>query len=320
MDLKLGVILDLATVDDGDLRLSALDRALPAWQTHPVTGPGEVAERIAEADVVVTNKVGLSRELLAAAPKLKLVAVAATGTDIVDLAAARERGIVVCNVRNYCADSVAQHVLAMILALVTGQPWYARRARDGDWSRSGAFSLHDREIREVSKLSLGIIGYGNLGRAVAALARAVGMNVLVGERRGSEPRPNRLSFRHLVANADVISLHCPLTAETRHLFDAATFRAMKKDALLINTARGAIVNEADLAEALRQGQIGGAGIDVLSVEPPPEDHPLLADDIPNLILTPHNAWASRTARQACVEQLADVIRSFRRGAPINRVV
>jgi glycerate dehydrogenase len=320
MDLKLGVFLDLATVDGGDLRLAALDRALPAWHTHPATAPDEVAVRIADADVVITNKVPLTRALLAGASKLQLVAVAATGADIIDLAAAKERGIVVCNVRNYCADSVAQHVLTLMLNLATGQPFYSQRVREGDWSRSGNFSLHDREIREISRLSLGIIGFGNLGKAVARLAKSVGMNVLVGERRGREPRPNRLSFKHLVANADLISLHCPLTDETRHMFDAPVFRAMKDDALLINTARGAIVNEAELADALRRGDIGGAGIDVLSVEPPPSDHPLLADDIPNLILTPHNAWASRRARQACVDQLADIIRSFRRGQPVNRVV
>lgn len=320
MELNQGVFLDLATLDDGDLGLNALDRVLPAWQTFPRTDPVDVPGRIAAAEVVITNKVPLDRAALAAAPRLRLVAVAATGTDIVDLDAAREHGITVCNVRNYCNDSLAQHVMALILNLATGQPWYRRRVLDGDWSRAGQFSLHDREIREVSRMSLGIIGFGALGRTVAEKARALGMTVLVGERRGRPPRVNRLAFAQLVANADVISLHCPLSDETRGMFDAEVFRAMKRDALLINTARGGLVNEQDLADALRSGEIGGAGLDVLGQEPPPDDHPLLAEDIPNLIITPHNAWASRPARQACVDQLTAIIRAFQRGAPMNRVV
>jgi glycerate dehydrogenase len=320
MELNSGVFLDLATVDDGDLRLAALDRSLPAWRTFPATSAKQLPARIADAEVIVTNKVPLDQQALQAAKHLRLVVVSATGTDIIDLAAAKERGIVVCNVRDYCNASVAQHVLTLVLNLASGQPWYQQRVRAGDWSRAGQFSLHEREIREVSRLSIGIIGYGGLGQAVAKLARAVGMNILIGERRGRTPRANRLAFKQLVRSADVISLHCPLTDETRHMFDRDVFKAMKPDALLINTARGAIVHEADLAEALRKGEIGGAGLDVLSVEPPPADHPLLADDIPNLIITPHNAWASRTARQACVDQLAEIVNSYRRGQPMNRVV
>lgn len=320
MPLKLGVFLDLATVDNGDLRLDALDRLLPEWRFHSLTGPEEVPERLAGADVVITNKVALGPRELDAAPGLQLVAVAATGTDIIDLEAAKQRGIVVCNVRDYCAPSLAQHVLGLMLNLVTHQSEYTARARSGEWSRSGKFSLHDWPIRELRRLSLGIIGHGVLGAAVASMGRGLGMNVLIGERRGREARPDRLPFAQLVRNADIISLHCPLTAETRDMFDAGVFAEMKRDAILINTARGEVVNEQDLASALRAGEIGGAGIDVFSTEPPPADHPLLAPDIPNLIVTPHNAWASTDARQACIDQLTSVIRSFERGAPLNRIV
>lgn len=319
MNLKTGVFLDLGTVDNGDLRLDALDRTMPEWRFFDLTAPADTAERLAGADLAVTNKVRIGAAELDAAPELKLIAVAATGADVIDLNAARERGVVVCNVRDYCSESVAQHVMAMILNLVTHQAFYAARARSGEWSASGRFSLHDQPIRELSQLSLGIIGYGTLGRAVASKARALGMNVLVGERRGRNPRPSRLAFRDLIRAADIISLHCPLTPETRGMIDRDALRAMKPNAILINAARGGIVVEPDLAEALRSGDIGGAGVDVFSQEPPPPDHPLLADDIPNLVVTPHNAWASRRARQECINQLAAIIRAFERGTPFNRL-
>lgn len=320
MNLKTGVFLDLATIDNSDLNLDALDRTLPEWRFHPLTAPAETPGRLEAADLAVTNKAVIDRAAMAGAAHLQLIVVAATGMNVVDLEAARERGITVCNVRDYCSGSVAQHVLTLMLNLVTGQPFYSARARNGEWTRSGKFSLNDRPIRELAKLSLGIIGYGTLGHAVAELARAIGMNVLIGERRGRPTRSDRLPFRHLVTSADVISVHCPLTDETRGMFDAGVFALMKPDAILINAARGGIVNECDLAEALRSGQIGGAGLDVLEQEPPPADHPLLAEDIPNLIITPHNAWASILARQACIDQVTTVIKSFQRGQPSNRVV
>lgn len=320
MALKLGVFLDLATVDNGDLRLDALDRQLPEWQFYSRTNPEQTTERIRHADVVITNKVRLDAARLAAASKLKLILVAATGTDVVDLECAKERGIMVCNVRDYCSDSVAQHVLALMLNLVTRQYEYTARARSGEWSESGVFSLHDKPIRELRRLSLGIIGHGVLGKAVGRLARSMGMNVLIGERRGRDPRPDRLDFRQLVKSADIISLHCPLDEQTRHMFDRTVFEAMKNDAIVINTARGAIINEQHLADALSEGLIAGAGIDVFSDEPPAPDHPLLANDIPNLIVTPHNAWASSLARQECIDQLTAAIRSFERSTPLNRVI
>jgi glycerate dehydrogenase len=272
------------------------------------------------ADVVVTNKCVLDRQSLTQAGNLKLIAIAATGTNVVDLEAAAELGITVCNVRDYATGSVAQHVITLILNLVTAQPFYADRVRRGEWSIGRQFSMHDQPIRELHDLQLGIVGYGVLGKAVARLARKLDMNVLVAEHRGCEPRPDRLRFKDMLRAADVISIHCPLNEETDGLFDQRTFRAMKSTAVLINTARGGIVVEEDLADALRTGEIAGAGVDTLSTEPPPADHPLLAADIPNIIVTPHNAWASRVARQACLDQLAKVINTFDHAVPFNRVV
>jgi len=319
VDVSQGVFLDLASVDDGDLDGCALDRSLAGWQWYAQSSAHQVPERIETAEVVVTNKCVLNHDLMAGAKKLKLIVIAATGTEIVDLEAAAKLGITVCNIRNYATQSVAQHVITLILNLVTAQPYYLDRVRQGDWSRAEQFSLHDRTIHELADLQLGIVGYGVVGKEVARLARALGMTVLVAGRRGSEPRFDRLDFSKVMAVADVISVHCTLNNKTRGMFDRAVLRSMKPGAVLINTARGGIVNEQDLADSLRAGEIGGAGVDTLSVEPPPADHPLLAKDIPNLIVTPHNAWASRTARQACLDQLAEVIIAYRHGQPINRV-
>ncbi len=320
MNLDRGVFLDLGSVNNRDLDLGALDRALPEWQFHEHTAAGECARRIADADVVISNKCELDRDALAGAVALKLIGVAATGTNNVDLEAAREYGITVCNVRAYATEAVAQHVVTLILNLLTGQPFYRDRVREGAWSEWRQYSMFDRTIREVSGLNLGIVGHGVLGRGVAKLAKSLGMNILVAERKGRPPRGDHLPFEDVVAHADVISIHCPLNEETGGLFNRAVLERMKPDAILINAARGGIVVEQDLADCLREGVIAGAGVDVLTTEPPPPDHPLLAGDIPNLIVTPHNAWASRKARQALIIQLAEIIRAFARGQPLNRVV
>jgi len=320
VELNRGVFLDLGSVDNADLVLEPLRRSLDTWVWHDATAPDEIADRIDQAEVVISNKCVLDRTVLESARSLKLVAVAATGTNNVDLEAARARNIAVCNCRDYGTESVSQHTLALILNLLTGQVFYRDRIRAGDWASAPHFSLFDRPIRQAAGLNLGIVGYGVLGRRVAEQARSLGMNVLVADHRGRAPRRDRHAFEDVLAHADVISIHCPLTAETRNLFDRAAMQRMKPSAILVNTARGGIVDEADLAACLREGVIGGAGIDVLSVEPPPADHPLLAPDIPNLLLTPHNAWASRAARQALVDQLAQVIRAFARGQPMHRVV
>lgn len=318
--MRRGVFLDLETIDRGDLDRSGLEASLAAWDWHAFTRPEDIAGRIEDAQVVVTNKCWLGREQLAAARRLELIAVAATGTNNVDLAAAGDLGITVCNVRDYCSEAVAQHVITLLLNLLTGQPWYLDRVRRGEWSAARQFCLLDRPIREARGLTFGVVGYGSLGRAAAAKAEALGMRVMVAERKGGRQRAGRAPFEDVLSCADVVSIHCPLNDETRDLITLEELRAMKREALLINTARGGIVNERDLADALRQGLIAGAAVDSLDPEPPPIDHPLLAADVPNLLVTPHNAWASRNARQAALNQLAEVVRAFAGGAPVNEVV
>lgn len=268
---------------------------------------------------MLTNKCRIDRAIIESAPGLKLIALSATGTDNVDTAAATENGVAVCNIRDYCTESVAQHVITLMLNLLTGLPWYFQDVRRGEWSKAVQFCLKDRPIREARGLTFGVIGHGTLGRRSGELAAALGMDVLIAERKDAPPREGRVAFEDVIAQADVLSVHCPLTDETRGLINRDVFVAMKQDAFLINTARGAVIEAEDLADALRAGEIAGAGIDTLSVEPPPRDHPLLAADIPNLIVTPHNAWASRTARQAALDQLARVVESMQAGEPINVV-
>lgn len=311
-----GVFLDLETVDRDDLDLSNLRAALPHWTFHAFTEPRDVAARLEGAQVAVTNKVVLDEAALAAAPELRLICVAATGTNNVDLEAAGRRDITVCNVRDYATAAVAQHVFALILSLTTRLTAYQRDVAEGRWQASRQFCLLDHPIRELAGLTLGIIGYGVLGQGTARAARAFGLRVAVAESLVSPGGdPDRWPLERLLAESDIISLHCPLTERTHHLIDAEALAAMKSDALLINTARGAIVDNAALAAALREGEIGGAGIDVLEQEPPPADHPLLAPDIPNLIVTPHIAWAAREARQRVLDQVEANIRAYLAGTP-----
>jgi glycerate dehydrogenase len=318
-----GVFLDLASVargeDGGDLDLGALEAALPEWSWYPATRPDQVAERLRGATVAVCNKVVLDRPALEAAPDLGLIAVIATGTNNIDLAAARERGIVVSNIRAYATPSVVQHVFAALLALATRQGDYARAVQAGRWQTAEHFCLLDYPIRELAGMTLGIVGYGELGQAVARVGEALGMRVLVAQRPGRPNPPERLPLHALLGQVDVLSIHTPLTEETRGLIGPAELALMRPDALLINTARGGIVDEAALSQALRSGRLGGAAVDVLTREPPVDGNPLLADDIPSLIVTPHVAWASREARQRAVDQVAANIRAFLAGTPRNRV-
>lgn len=317
--LQKGVFLDLETVDNGDLDRDRLSSCLAEWEWHKFSEPQQIAGRIRTADVVISNKCVLDRTALGLAGNLKLIALAATGTNNVDLEAATELGITVCNIRDYASNSVAQHAITLMLNLLTSQPWYWQSVRQGKWSNSRQFCLNDRAIREFTGLNFGVIGYGVLGKATAELAESMGMNVLIAERKGCATRAGRISFEEITRQADVLSIHCPLNEDTRGIINRDVMRAMKSDALLINTARGGIINGGHLVEALREGAIGGAGVDVLSEEPPPTDHPLLANDIPNLIVTPHNAWASRTARQAAVDRVAELICAFADGEALNKV-
>lgn len=316
-----GVILDYATLAPADLDTIALERSLPYWRIHPHSTPAEVAARLAGAQVVLTNKAPIGARELAAAPRLKLIGVMATGTDHVDLAAARERGVVVCNAVGYSTPAVVQHTFALMLALATRLPEYRAAVQRGDWQRSGQFCLLDYPIEELAGRCLGLVGYGAIGRGVAALATAIGMEVKVAESfSGADPIAGvrRYPLTELLPAVDVLSLHCPLTAATRGLLDAERLSWLPRGAWLINTARGGLVDETALAAALRSGRLGGAGIDVFSQEPPPATHPLLAA-LPNLIVTPHNAWGARQSRQRLVDQMVRVIEGWQAGDPPNRV-
>jgi glycerate dehydrogenase len=313
------VILDLATISRGDIDLTVLDQTSYCWQFHEETRAEDTLQRVSEAEVVVSNKVVLGREILQQCPQLKLICIAATGTNNVDLAAARELGIAVANVANYSTPAVVQHVFAMILGLTTRLRQYQDAVMEGEWQRSSQFCLLDFPIREIQGKVLGIVGYGNLGKAVARMAEAFGMEVRLAQRPGAPASPGRIELDRLLPQADILSLHCPLTPETKHLIGKRELNLMKTDALLINTARGGIVNETALAEALRQNKLGGAGIDVLEKEPPRAGNVLFDPDIPNLIITPHTAWASRESRQRLTNEVAENILAFTRGEKRNRL-
>jgi glycerate dehydrogenase len=316
----LGVFLDRDSLDRGDLDFADLHRALPEWRYYPATTPAEVAARIEPAEVVISNKVVLDAAAIQQAQRLKLVVVAATGVNNVDLEAAAARGVTVCNCRGYGTPAVVQHVFALLLALCTCWPDYQKAVREGRWQRASQFCLLDFPIRELAGKTLGIIGYGELGRGVARVAEVFGMRVLLAQRPGTvEMLEDRTPLPMLLPQVDVLSLHCPLTPATQGLIGAWELALMRRDALLINTARGGLVDEALLADALRRGALGGAGVDVLSLEPPVAGNPLLAPDIPNLIVTPHCAWGSRESRQRLVGQLAENIQGWRVGAPVRVV-
>lgn len=321
MKPRSAVILDLASLDRGDLDLAPLHQAWAGWESYAATTPQEVGARVRDARLVVTNKVVLDREALQACRGLELICIAATGTNNVDLDAARELGIRVCNARGYATASVVQHVFGLILALTLRLQDYRQAVRRGDWARSEHFCLLDFPVRELAGRKLGIVGFGELGSAVARLGQAFGMEVLISARPGGTRfPPDRIPLQHLLPQVDVLSLHCPLNEATRHLIGAGELSSMRGDALLINTARGGIVDEQALADTLRAGAIGGAGVDVLGEEPPRSGNPLLAADLPNLILTPHVAWASRESRQRLVGELVANIRAFNEGRPRNLVV
>ena len=290
------------------------------WQDYPATAPHEVVERLRGASVAVTNKVPLRAAEIAQLPDLKLVAVAATGTDNVDLAACRERGISVCNIRDYSVVSVPEHCFALMLAVRRNLLAYTADVAAGRWQQSTRFCLLDHPIRDLAGSRLGILGYGALGRRVAQIGRAFGMEIAVSARsKLADDDIVQLPLAELLATSDVISLHLPLTEQTRHMIGAAELASMKKSAILINTARGGLVDEAALAEALQNGVIAGAGFDVLSKEPPTPDNPLLRLRLPNFVLTPHVAWASAGAMQTLADMLVDNLDAWARGAPINVV-
>ena len=291
------------------------------WDEYPLTEPDELFARLQHATIAIPNKAPLRGESLARLPKLRLIAEAATGTDNIDLAWCRAHGLAVANIRGYAAHTVPEHVLMLMLALRRQLLAYRADLKAGKWQRAATFCFFDHPIRDLHGSTLGLVGRGSLGQGVARLAEAFGMRVLWGERRGAaQVRPGYVAFETLLAQADVVSLHCPLNDETRGMIGAAQLRAMKPDAILINSARGGLVDEAALAQALQEGWIAGAGFDVLSQEPPCAGNVLLELDLPNFILMPHVAWASGDAMQALADQLIDNIEAFARGESRNRVV
>ena len=313
------VFLDRATLPDGIvLRPPGFEHT---WIEHAQSREADVAQRIVDADIVVTNKAPVRAAALAAAPHVKMVAIAATGYDVVDVAACTARGIVVSNVRNYAVNTVPEHTFALILALRRSVVAYRASVASGDWQRAGQFCYFDHPIRDLAGSTLGVIGDGALGQAVAALGRAFGMRTLYSSYKGVDGMgPLYTPFHDVLAQSDVITLHCPLTPATRNMIAAPEFARMARRPLLVNTARGGLVDEQALADALVTGRIAGAAFDVVTVEPPPPDHPfmrLLAR--PDFILTPHVAWASHEAIQGLADQLVDNIDAFARGAPRNVV-
>ena len=290
------------------------------WQAYPATNAEQTAARLKDATIAITNKVVLSRETLERLPMLKMVAVAATGINNVDIACCRERGIVVSNIRNYSVHTVPEHVFMLMLALRRNLLAFRADILNGAWQKSEQFCLFTHPVRDLHGSTLGIIGHGAIGTAVEQIALAFGMKVLFAEHKGAASvRTGYTAFDTVLRESDVITLHLPLNEHTRHLIGAAEFSVMKPGALLINTARGGLVDETALLEALRSARIGGAGFDVLDKEPPTQGHPLLELDLPNFIMTPHIAWSGRAAMQTLADQLVDNIEAFVAGEPQNRV-
>lgn len=294
------------------------------WIEYPATTADQVVERLRGAKIAISNKVPLSAATIASLPELKMIAVSATGTNNIDLDACRGRGIVVANIRGYAEHTVPEHVFALLLALSRNLIAWRATVQAGAWQKSRQFCLFDHPIRDLHGATLGLVGSGSLGQGVARLAEAFGMRVLRAEHKGAATvRPGYTAFDVVLKEADAVTLHCPLTAETTNLISHAELQAMKPSALLINTGRGGLVDELALVQALQEGWIAGAGFDVLTAEPPPAGHPLLAPELlalPNFLLTPHVAWASRPAMQVLADQLIDNIEAFIAGTPRNRVV
>ena len=310
------VFLDAATVIAEVRRPSFAHE----WTDYPSTASEQVVSRLQDATIAITNKVLLRRDLLEQLPGLKMVAISATGTDNIDITYCRERGIVVSNIRNYSVHTVPEHVFMLMLALRRNLLAFREDVRNGAWQASEQFCLFTHPVQDLYGSTLGIIGHGAIGKAVAQIASAFGMKVLRAEHKGvSAVRPGYTAFDTVLRDSDVITLHLPLNAQTRHLIGTTEFELMQPQALLINTARGGLVDETALLAALRSGRIAGAGFDVLGKEPPGDGHPLLDLDMPNFILTPHIAWSGRAAMQALADQLIDNIEAFVAGTPGNRV-
>jgi len=316
-----GVILDCDSLGPDDLDFSALYDLPVSWTVYGNCPASEVVERIGDAEIVMTNKTVVDAATLSQAPNLKLITLPATGTNVVDLVAASEQGVVVCNAVNYGTASVVQHVWALILALTTNLESYSRGVMDGSWGESEMFCLLQYPVRELEGKTLGIVGAGDLGRGVAKIAQAFGMQVIFAalpERNHLDDLP-RLALHELLPRVDILSLHCPLTPQTKGLISSAELALMKTSALLINTARGPLIDEPALKQALVKGEIAGAGLDVLSAEPPVGGNLLIDNAVPNLIITPHSAWIAAESRQRLMGQMVENISAFLEGKALRRV-
>ena len=303
------VFLDAASLGDADL--AALQQPGCELQLFPYSAPADIVDRLQHADIAIVNKCRLDAAVLAQLPRLKAIMVAATGMDNIDLTAAATQGIQVFNVKDYAGTAVPQHVFALLLALSNQLCQYQQAVQRGDWSRSQNFCLLDYPMFELAGKTMVIVGYGSLGQATAELAKAFGMRVLIAERPDvTEVRPGRIAFNNALALADVLSLHCPLTPATQHLLNRERLAQLKAGAVLINTARGGLIETEALIAALKSGQLLAAALDVLETEPPPAEHPLLQCRLPNLLLTPHIGWASREARTRMVLKIAANIQTF----------
>ncbi len=312
------VVLDGYTLTHDDLTWEALESLGPS-KVFDRSAEDEVLSRAANASILLTNKAQLSREIINQLPKLQYIGVTATGTNVVDLTAAKERGIVVTNVPSYGTDSVAQLTMAHLLNLAHRVGHYATAVRQGKWAQASDWCFWDTPLVELSGLTFGIVGLGEIGSRVAKLADAFGMKVIAATRTPNE-YPDYICIvdsDEVFRTADVVSLHCPLTPETKEVVNAKRLQAMKNSAFLINTSRGQLIDEQALAYALEQGSIAGAGLDVLSAEPPPADHPL--PKAPNCFITPHLAWATLSARTRLMKVVVENVAAFLAGNPQNVV-
>lgn len=310
-------VLDAATL--ANTSLDALAQ-LGKLTCYDLTAKEQVVERCQDADIVISNKVVIDQHAMSKLTNLKLICVAATGTNNIDLVAAKEHNIAVTNVAGYSTPSVVQHTFTLITNLLGNTHRYINDCQQGLWQQSPMFCRLDYSFNEIAGKTLAIVGYGSLGKAVADVARAFGANVIISERKGQTPREGRVSFNDALTTADIISVHCPLTDETRNQIAAAELSMMKPSAIIINTARGGIINEADLADALANNIIAGAGVDVLSKEPAEHENPLALYKGENLLLTPHIAWASQESIVRLVNEIALNIQAFNQGETRNRLV
>ena len=313
------VFLDVTSLNQNDLDLEPLRAVFSKLECYEHTSSAEIVPRLQGTQVAIVNKVVLSADVLTACPELKLILLSATGLNNVDLQAAEDAGVTVCNCQGYGTATVAQHTLMLLLAMATSLPNYQSAVREGRWQTSTHFCFLDFPIVELDGKTLGVLGSGEIGSAVARLGDALGMRVITANLPGRSPKAGRVSVDELLQRADAITLHCPLNDNTRHLIGEAELAKMKPHAFIVNTARGGLIDEQALAAALRRGHLGGAATDVLVQEPPVDGSVLLAQDIPRLIVTPHTAWGSQEARQRIVGQMAENAAAFRSGKPLRRV-